>query len=88
MWRNTGFLKYTPAYDRIFWSCIFPQTENSAFFQIMDFSRFCYVLLRNLQFVYGSGNGNVYDYVIRRSKTREKSIIRNWTVCMFQAYLM
>ena len=30
----------------------------------------CYSFLRNLQLVYGSGNGNFLDYITRRNKTR------------------
>ena len=52
-------------------------------FQIIVFSRFCYVLLCNRQFVYGSGNGNIHDYTTRRNKTERKTIIWNWTVGEF-----
>ena len=33
-------------------------------------SKVCYSFLRNLQYVYGSGNGNIHDYITRRNKTK------------------
>ena len=48
---------------------------NIAFFQIKVFSRFHYVLLCNLQLVYGSGNGYIHDYITRRNKTERKLLL-------------
>ena len=39
-------------------------SRYSAQFQFLSLSWFCYVLLCNLQFVYGLGNGNIHDYKI------------------------
>ena len=50
-------------------------TDNIAFFQIKFFSRFHYVLLCNLQLVYGSGNGYIHDYITRRNKTERKLLL-------------
>ena len=49
--------------------------QDIAFFQIKVFSRFHYVLLCNLQLVYGSGNGYIHDYITRRNKTERKLLL-------------
>ena len=41
----------------------------------MDFSRFCYVLLRNHDYLRCLNHRPTKDYIKRRKKTREKSII-------------
>ena len=44
----------------------------NAFFQIKVFYLFHYVLLCNLELVYGSGNGYIHDYITTRNKTERK----------------
>ena len=48
---------------------------SNAFFQIKVLSQFHYVLLCNLQLVYGSGNGYIRDYITRRNKTERKLLL-------------
>ena len=50
-------------------------SKHSASFQIIVFSRFCYVLLCNRYLVYGSGNINIHRCIRRRNKTEGKLII-------------
>ena len=42
----------------------------SARFQFLSFSRVCCSFLRYRQFVFGSGNGNIHDYIIKHNKTK------------------
>ena len=58
------------------------QWRYIAQFQFLSFSKVCYSFLRNLQFVYGSGNGNVHDYITRRNKTK-----KNWEIEIGQLYM-
>ena len=41
------------------------QCTYCAQFLFLSFSNVCYGFLRNLQFVYGSGNGNIHDDTTR-----------------------
>ena len=56
-------------------STLYRCSLTTAFFQVKVFSRFHYVLLCNLQLVYGSGNGYIHDYITRGNKTERKLLL-------------